>query len=60
MRERFVYMPLTISSLLIFVGIKMSVGIWYHIPTVASLGVIIGLLAIGVGASVRHDRRNRA
>ena len=60
MRERFVYMPLTISSLLIFVGIKMSVGIKYHIPTVASLGVIIGLLAIGVGASVRHDRRNRA
>jgi len=38
----------------------MSIGIWYHIPTVWSLGVIIGLLAIGVGASVRHDRRKKA
>ena len=60
MRERFIYMPQTISTLLIFVGIKMSLGIWYHIPTVWSLGVIIGLLAIGVGASVRHDRRKSA
>jgi tellurite resistance protein TerC len=60
MRERFIYMPQTISTLLIFVGIKMSLGIWYHIPTVWSLGVIIGLLAIGVGTSVRHDRRKKA
>ena len=59
MRERFVYMSQTISALLIFVGVKMSLAIWKHIPTVASLGVIIGFLAIGVGASVRHDRRKK-
>ena len=60
MRERFIYMPQTISTLLIFVGIKMTLAIWYHIPTVASLGAIIGVLVIGVGTSVRHDRRKRA
>ena len=59
MRERFVYMSQTISILLIFVGIKMSLVIWYHISTVWSLGVIICVLAIGVGASVRHDRRKK-
>ena len=59
MRERFVYMSQTISALLIFVGVKMSLVIWYHISTVWSLGVIICVLAIGVGASVRHDRRKK-
>ncbi|NBO84081.1 MAG: TerC/Alx family metal homeostasis membrane protein, partial [Actinobacteria bacterium] len=39
MRERFVYMPQTISVLLIFVGAKMTLA-WreIHIPTLASLG----------------------
>lgn len=60
MRERFVYMSRTISVLLIFVGIKMSLAIWYHIPTFASLAIIIGLLTTGVSASVVHDRRKRA
>ena len=60
MRERFVYMSHTISVLLIFVGIKMSLAIWYHIPTFASLAIIFGLLTTGVVASVVHDRRKRA
>ena len=59
MRERFVYMPHTISVLLIYVGVKMSIAIWYHIPVPISLGIIIGVLIVGILASVRHDRRKR-
>jgi len=57
-RERFRYMPQTISVLLIFVGAKMTLA-WreIHIPTVASLGVIIACLAVGVVASVLANRR---
>ena len=60
MRERFVYMPHTISVLLIYVGAKMSIAIWYHIPVPISLSIIIGVLTTGVVASVVHDRRKRA
>ena len=59
MRERFVYMPHTISVLLIYVGVKMSIATWYHIPVPISLGIIIGVLILGILASVRHDRRKR-
>ena len=60
MRERFVFMPHTISVLLIYVGVKMSISIWYHIPVPLSLGTIIGVLTIGIVASVVHDRRKKA
>ena len=58
MRERFVYMPHTISVLLIYVGIKMTIA-WrgYHIPVPISLAVIVGFLTIGVVASVVSNRR---
>ncbi len=56
MRERFVYMPHTISLLLIYVGIKMTISIWYHIPVPISLGIIIGVLTVGIVASIMKDR----
>ena len=59
MRERFVYMPHTISLLLIYVGIKMSIATWYHIPVPISLGIIIGVLTVGVVASIMKDRRKK-
>ncbi len=59
MRERFVYMPHTISLLLVYVGIKMSIAIWYHIPVPISLGLIIGVLTVGILASILKDRRKK-
>jgi len=51
-------MPQTISVLLIFVGAKMTLA-WreIHIPTLASLGVIVACLLVGVLASIRANRR---
>jgi len=58
MRERFVYMPHTISSLLIYVGIKMTLA-WQsiHIPVAISLAIIIAFLTTGVLASIAANRR---
>ena len=58
MRERFVYMPHTISVLLIYVGIKMTIA-WrgVHIPVPISLGVIVSFLTAGVVASIVSNRR---
>lgn len=58
MRERFIYMPQTISALLIFVGAKMTAAYFgLHISVVLSLAVIVGFLATGVAASIVADRR---
>ncbi|MFM7829897.1 MAG: TerC/Alx family metal homeostasis membrane protein, partial [Actinomycetota bacterium] len=59
MRERFFYMPHTISLLLIYVGVKMSIAIWYHIPVPISLGIIISVLTVGIVASVAKDKRQK-
>jgi predicted tellurium resistance membrane protein TerC len=51
-------MPQTISVMLIYVGIKMSVA-WrgYHTPVPISLAVIVGFLTVGVVASLVSNRR---
>jgi tellurite resistance protein TerC len=58
MRERFVYMPHTISALLIYVGAKMTVA-WrgFHIPVAISLAIIVTFLATGVIASLVANKR---
>jgi tellurite resistance protein TerC len=58
MRERFVYMPHTISALLIYVGAKMTVA-WrgFHIPVAISLAIIVTFLVSGVVASVVANKR---
>ena len=58
MRERFVYMPHTISALLIYVGVKMTLA-WreVHIPVAVSLAIIVVFLITGVVASVVANKR---
>lgn len=58
LREKFHYLKHAISALLIFVGIKMSIAHWYHLPTALSLGFIISVIAVAIVASVVHDRKH--
>ncbi len=51
-RERFHYLAHTLGAILVFVGIKMIVSHWWHFPTVASLGVIVAILAVAIVASM--------
>jgi tellurite resistance protein TerC len=53
-RDRFHYLSHALGAILIFVGIKMCISHWVHIPTAASLAVIVLVLA---GAVVFSTRR---
>jgi tellurite resistance protein TerC len=57
-KDRFVYLKPAISVLLIYVGIKMTVAHWYHVPTVWSLGFITLTMTVAIVASIRKDRKH--
>ena len=47
------YLNVGLGIILFFVGVKMIVSEWYHIPTLLSLGVIVVVLAVTVFVSLR-------
>jgi tellurite resistance protein TerC len=63
--DKFHYLKLGLSAVLAFVGIKMLLpdlsefvtGVSYKIPTLLSLGVVAGILAVAVVASLLRARR---
>jgi tellurite resistance protein TerC len=56
-RERFRYLAHALGAILVFVGLKMALSHWWHVETVASLGVIIAILVVAISASVLRNRR---
>ena len=48
----FRFLKTGLSFVLIFVGVKMCISGIYHIPIVASLGVIVGVITVSILASV--------
>jgi len=57
MLDKFVYLKPGISFILVFVGLKMLLSGWFHIPTLLSLGVIVTTLAVAVVMSLRRSAR---
>jgi tellurite resistance protein TerC len=55
--DKFHYLKLGLSVILVFVGIKMTIIDLYKIPVGLSLGVIAGILAISVIASLIRASR---
>ncbi len=55
--ERFVYLQPTLAIVLGWVGFKMILAHWFHMPVLISLSVIILILTIGILASIRSNRR---
>jgi len=53
----FVYLQEGIAVVLGFVGVKMLIAKWAHIPTVWSLGFIAAVFAVAVGASLMAKPR---
>ncbi len=51
LRERFTYLQQGLALILAFVGVKMILGLWVHIPTGVSLLVIAAVLAVSIAAS---------
>ena len=54
--DKFVYLKVGLSLVLIFVGIKMLAMDVYKVPIGASLGIIAGILAVSIMASVAVTR----
>jgi tellurite resistance protein TerC len=50
--DKFRYLSLGLAVVLTFVGVKMLVHSWVHIPTAVSLSIILGVIAISVAASL--------
>ncbi len=53
MRDRFQYLQTGLGVILAFVGIKMTVSYWWHMPIAASLAVIAVILVVSIVASLR-------
>lgn len=57
MVDRFRYLKPGVAIILAFVGTKMILSHWVHIPVLLSLGVILGVLATAVGISLTVTAR---
>ncbi len=55
--DKFHYLQIGIAVVLVFVGLKMLVHHWVQVPIVVSLGVIVGVLALSVIASLMKNRK---
>lgn len=53
-RHRFEYLEQGIAAILVFVGVKMSISPWWHLPTFVSLAVIAVILFVAIMWSLRH------
>ncbi|MAT05186.1 MAG: hypothetical protein CL424_09105 [Acidimicrobiaceae bacterium] len=56
MHSRFAYLQEGLAIILAFVGVKMLIHGWYHIPTWLSLTVIAIVLIASIGFSMKADR----
>jgi tellurite resistance protein TerC len=59
MISRFVYLKQGLAALLVFAGAKILVSDIYKMPVAISLGVIVAILAVSIGASLWATRRSR-
>ncbi|MET0903713.1 MAG: TerC family protein [Acidimicrobiales bacterium] len=57
LRDKFDYLQTGLAVILAFVGFKMIISEWYHIPTYISLLVIAVVLTVSIIASIKLDRR---
>ena len=57
LREKFGLLQQGLAVILAYVGVKMILAEWYHIPTGVSLGVIAVVLAVSIWLSIRRDAR---
>ena len=55
----FYYLKYGLSLVLIFIGVKMLVADFYHIPILASLLTVFGILAVSVVASLLRGREQQ-
>jgi tellurite resistance protein TerC len=58
MLDKFIYLKPGVAFILVFVGLKMTLSAWVHVPTALSLAVIVITLAAAVGLSIWRSSRD--
>ncbi|MCL4866020.1 MAG: TerC family protein [Gemmatimonadales bacterium] len=53
----FAYLKPGVAAILVFVGTKMTLAAWFHIPALVSLAVILLTLTVAIVASIWKNRR---
>ncbi|NDB88517.1 MAG: hypothetical protein EB164_06275, partial [Thaumarchaeota archaeon] len=56
--EKFHYLKPGLIAILMFIGVKMMISKIVDIPTVVSLGVVMGILGIAILASFLHAKKH--
>ena len=57
MMDKFAYLKPGVAIVLIFVGVKMTLSHWVHLPTLVSLAFIVVTLAAAILLSLRRSAR---
>ena len=57
MLDRFTYLKAGLAALLVFAGVKILLTDIYKMPVWLSLAIIVGIIAVSVGASLWANRR---
>jgi tellurite resistance protein TerC len=60
MMDRFEHLKYALAFILVFVGLKMVLSGFFHVPILASLGIILGAIVTGVITSLRATRDSSA
>jgi len=55
-KEKFHFLSHALGVILVYVGVKMTISHWFHIDTLISLAVIIGLLGTAIWASLKFPK----
>ena len=56
MRDRFQYLQTGLGVILAFVGVKMALSYWWHMPIVVSLSIIALILTVSIVASIKSEQ----
>jgi tellurite resistance protein TerC len=57
MLDKFEYLKPGVAGILIFVGLKMVLSKWVHLPILLSLAIILGTLTLAILLSIRKSKR---
>ncbi len=57
--EMFEYINYALAGILVFVGVKMIISSWYHVPTIISVAVIFSFIIISIVASIYFPKKNK-
>ena len=56
MKDRFAYLQTGLGVILAFVGVKMTLSYWWHMPIAISLSVIALILTVSIVASIKSAK----